>query len=243
MSIPAGLRAAFFDLDGTLMDREPLMQAAVADLFVAHGSAPAADDLAALVGRAWPDVHRALGVEASLGLDLDAFLADVLGRAERLVDGGFATEVLAGGRELVERLHRAGVPVLLVTGSLRREADAAIAHLGIGGCLRGVLAAEDYAPGKPDPACYLAASRLVGGGDGALVFEDSEVGVDAARAAGLRVLATEAANRPPGDPSHQDLRRADVVVAGLDEVTDAVLARALGPDPGPEAAENPGSRS
>jgi len=34
-----------------------------------------------------------------------------------------------------------------------------------------------------------------------------------------------------------------VVVAGLDEVTDAVLARALGPDPGPEAAENPGSRS
>jgi len=228
----AGVRAAFFDLDGTLMDREPLMEQAIMAVFGRAGAPMDHERASALVGRAWQDVHRVLGVEQALDLDVEAFLHEVLACADQLVADGFETRVLAGGRELVERLHSAGVPVLLVTGSLRREADTAIAHLGIAPFLTGSLAAEEYRRGKPHPECYLAAMAMLGldpvlDGSATVVFEDSEVGVASGLAAGLRVIATSAANRAPGHSSHQDLSAAHAIVNELDEVTDELLTQVL----------------
>jgi len=222
------VRAAFFDLDGTLMDREPLMQAALARMATDRGVEFGDDELGVLVGRAWQDVFLALRVEERLGLDLRGFLDAVMGAAETLLDEGFPMRVLDGGVELIERLHGHGVPVLLVTGSLRREADIAIAQLGIAGFLSGSLAAEEYVIGKPSPECYLAAAALLGlGADDArrcVVFEDSEPGIESGLAAGMRVIATAAANRPVGSASHQRLDAAHVVVPELTHVTDDVLS-------------------
>jgi beta-phosphoglucomutase-like phosphatase (HAD superfamily) len=227
--IPA---AAFFDLDGTLMDREPLMQQAVRDITDAAGLGYTDAELAPLVGRAWQDVYVSLEIEERAGLTFGSFIDSVMGRAQLLMDDGYPTPVLAGGVELIERLRRADVPVWLVTGSLRREADVAIRRLGIGTLLNGSLAAEEYGRGKPDPECYLTAADLAGVVDGdrarCLVVEDSEPGVRAGVAAGMRVLATSAANRPPDHPSHQDLTAAHVVVASLADVDDATMQALLG---------------
>lgn len=224
--------AAFFDLDGTLIDREPLMQEAIRQVGLAQGLGFSDDDLAPLVGRAWQDVHVALAIEPRTGWDLPTFLTHVLGCGSQLLRDGFETRVLAGGVELVRRLHDAGIPVWLVTGSLRREADHAIAQLGLGDVLGGSLAAEDYVRGKPDPECYLTAAARLGLAadqhDRCLVVEDSQPGVAAGRGAGMRVLATADANRPVGHPSHQDLGAAHVVVPSLAEVDDDVLARVMG---------------
>jgi len=223
--------AAFFDLDGTLIDREPLMQQAVRDITDAAGLGYSEEDLAPLVGRAWQDVYVALEIQARAELTFTAFIDAVMGRAQLLMDDGFPTPVLDGGVELIERLRGAGVPVWLVTGSLRREADVAIRHLAIGTLLNGSLAAEEYGRGKPDPECYLTAAELAGvDGDRSrcVVVEDSEPGVRAGLAAGMRVLATSAANRPPEHPSHQDLRGAHVIVPSLADVDDATMATLLG---------------
>lgn len=225
------VRAAFFDLDGTLIDREPLMTEAVARVCRHAGLTLTEAELHVLVGRAWTGVHAELAVEQRLGWGFDEFMGHVLAEGERLLDEGYPARVLPGGVELVTRIAARGVPVALVTGSLRREAVVAVDQLGIASLLAAVLAAEDYGVGKPDPECYLAALGAVGldAGDAGrcVVFEDSTVGVAAGRAAGMRVVATAAANRPPGHPAHQDLAGADAVVAGLDEVSDAVLAAVI----------------
>lgn len=239
------LLAAFFDLDGTLMDREPLMEQAILAMCRAAGVAMDRDTVGSLVGRAWPDVHRVLGIERLLGYDVERFLAEVFDQADRLTAGGFPTRVLEGGRELVERLHRTGVAVLLVTGSLRIEAEVAIEHLDIAPFLTGSLAAEDFLPGnprvgatsfhdpagKPSPYPYLRALELAGlteaDAAGCVVFEDSEVGVTSGLAAGMKVIATAAANRPVGHPSHQDVSQAHAVVPGLLDVSDDLLAAVL----------------
>jgi len=224
--------AAFFDLDGTLIDREPLMQQAVRDITDAAGLGYTEDDLAPLVGRAWQDVYVALDIEARAALTFASFIDGVMGRGQLLMDEGFPTPVLEGGVELIERLRVADVPVWLVTGSLRREADVAIRRLGIGALLNGSLAAEEYGRGKPDPECYLTAAGLAGVADGdrarCLVVEDSEPGVLAGVAAGMRVLATAAANRPADHPSHQDLSGAHVVVRSLADVDDMIMITVLG---------------
>jgi beta-phosphoglucomutase-like phosphatase (HAD superfamily) len=225
-------RAAFFDLDGTLMDREPLMQVAVATACADAGLVLADDEVGMQLGRAWPDVHRLLDIRARLGLDLASFLDLVFTTAEALIAAGFDTPVLAGGRTLIERFHAAGTPVVLVTGSVRREADQAIEQLGIGALLAGSLAGDEYAPGKPSPVCYRDAAALVGldaavDGPRCIVFEDSVVGIAAGLAAGMRVIASAAANQPAGHPSHQDQSAAHLVVSGLTDVSDAVIAAVL----------------
>jgi beta-phosphoglucomutase-like phosphatase (HAD superfamily) len=226
LALPA---AAFFDLDGTLMDREPLMQAAIEMTARQRGEVFADGELSVLVGRAWQDVFLALHIESRLGLDLAGFLDGIMVSAEKLLADGFPARVLDGGVELIERLHGHGVPVMLVTGSLRREADVAIDQLGIAPHLVASLAAEEYRVGKPSPECYLAAAEMVGlraTGDSlarCVVFEDSEPGIRAGLAAGMKVVATAAANRPAGDPSHQRLDAAHLVVAELTDVTDDAL--------------------
>ena len=220
--------AAFFDLDGTLIDREPLMQHAVHQVTDRAGLGFTEADLAPLVGRAWQDVYEVLDIERRASLTFVEFIDRVMGEAKRLVADGFETEVLAGGVALMERLHARSVPVWLVTGSLRHEADLAIEQLGIAPLLGGSLAAEDYTRGKPDPECYLAAAqRLALEPEDhclCLVVEDSQPGVLAGIDAGMKVLATTAANRPVGHPSHQDVSAAHLVVSSLATVDDAALA-------------------
>jgi sugar-phosphatase len=225
--------AALFDLDGTLVDREPLMGEAVRRACGRVGVGIDAEVLAATVGRAWPDVYELLAVHRRTGWSLEGFLARVHAEADRLTAGGWPVAVLDGGVELIGHLRGQGVPTGIVTGSTRRELDAVVAQLGLGGVLTTTLAAEDYRVGKPAPDGFLRAAAQLGvPPHDCVVFEDSEVGVAAARAAGMRVVATEAANPAPGHPAHQDLSGADRTVRSLTEVDDALLDELLaGPPP------------
>lgn len=220
--------AALFDLDGTLVDREPLMGEALRRACAGAGVDVPTETLAATVGRAWPDVYERLAVSRRAGWSFDRFMARVHAEADRLTADGWPVAVLDGGVDLLARLHGHGVPTGIVTGSTRRELDAVVADLGLGGVLTTTLAAEDYRDGKPAPDGFLRAAARLGVAPGdCVVFEDSEVGVAAARVAGMRVVATAAANPPPGHPAHQDLSGAHRTVRSLAEVDDALLAGLL----------------
>ncbi|MBI2706072.1 MAG: HAD family phosphatase [Actinobacteria bacterium] len=213
--------AALFDLDGTLIDREPLMAEAVARALAEAGAPLAADDRGVTVGRSWTDVYRLLRIEDRCGWSFDEFMSTVLAEADGLLAGGFEARVLDGGLELMELLERHGTKVAVVTGSLRREVGPALADAGMTDRVSLVLAAEDCNEGKPSPECYLLAARQLGADPvRCVVFEDSAVGVAAGLRAGMRVIASEDANAPEGDPARQDLSAAHVVVPTLRSVTE-----------------------
>ena len=226
------LAAALFDLDGTLVDREPLMGAAVSRVIAEADIPPVNGPASAFVGRSWSDVYRAFDVEAAVGWTFEAFMARVLAAADGLVADGYPVRVLTGGHALMARLAAAGTPIAIVTGSLRAEVPGALEQAGVTDLVDVVVAAEDYGPGKPDPACYrLAAEQLGVPAAACVVFEDSTVGVAAGRAAGMVVVATADANPPTGHPAHQDLSAADAVVPTLAHVTDELLRRVRGRGP------------
>ena len=219
--------AALFDLDGTLVDREPLMTEAVIRVIRLAQLPAAAGAAESYVGRSWPDVYAGLAVAATTGWTFDAFMDAVDEAAEALVADGFPVRVLDGGRALMERLAGEGVPIAVVTGSRLVEVAPALELAGVGPLVSLVVAAGDYDPGKPDPACYrLAARRLGVAPNDCVVFEDCRAGVAAGRAAGMFVVATADANPPVGHPAHQDLSAAHVVVPTLGHVTDELLSRA-----------------
>lgn len=204
------IRAFFFDLDGTLLDTEVLWVRATRAFLQAHRADCTPEEASELVyGRSWRDVYAEMArrfPQADCGMDRAG--AEMRVYLQRLRD---ETDVrIAGSVELLARLA-AEHPVAIVSGSPRADIADSVALMGVGPFVRFFLGAEDYAPGKPDPACYLMAAERMGVAPAdCLVFEDSSAGVRAAKAAGMQCVALVR----PGAP-RQDVTLADLVLDNL----------------------------
>jgi beta-phosphoglucomutase len=114
------------------------------------------------------------------------------------------------------------VPVAVCSGAARSEITATLAAAGIGDVIRLIVAAEDVPRGKPAPDGYAEAHRLLAPelpASDVLAFEDTEVGVVSALAAGLRCIAVLGTMGP------ERLAAAERIVPTLDS---AVVREALG---------------
>ena len=215
----APLSAALFDVDGTLVDRERMLDHAIVDVLTRAGHAIDHSESRRLVGHAWPDRHREMRIKAHLGWDLNTFHDRVLAAYDGLLGAGESPEETPGARDVFERLHRYGLKTALVSGSTHAEVAECVELLGIADNLDCVLGFEDFERTKPAPDGYLAAAARLGVEPSAcVVFEDSEVGIASGLAAGCHVVAVTAPNPPEGKPGYQDQSAAHARVAGFDEV-------------------------
>ncbi|MFC8131507.1 HAD family hydrolase [Streptomyces sp. NPDC057302] len=183
-----GNTSVIFDLDGTLVDSEPNYFEASRALLAEHGIEYTWADNEQYVGigtqetlAAWKDRYG-IGVPvAELLTELDRrYLA--LARAD--------THVFPEMRKLVERLHGAGVPLAVASGSSRAAIDAILSGTGLDALLTTVVSADEVARGKPAPDVFLAAAALLGADPAdCVVLEDAAPGAAAAHAAGMRCIA------------------------------------------------------
>jgi beta-phosphoglucomutase family hydrolase len=121
---------------------------------------------------------------------------------------------LPGVRAWLETLRGAGIPCAVGSSTPRRNIDCVMDALGLRGFFRVIVAGEDVTRGKPHPEVFLrAAERLGVPPSRCVVFEDAHVGLEAARAAGMKVVGV-ATTHPP-----ESLRAADRVVRRLDELS------------------------
>jgi HAD superfamily hydrolase (TIGR01509 family) len=206
--------ALLFDLDGTLVDSERESAEAMARALAAgQGIEVTQAERDFMIGRSWVDIYRRLReAHPSLSWSRAELIAATARERERVfAEGGL--RVLPGAREAVARFS--GVPLALVTGSSREEAQQALAALGLEGAFAAVVAAEDVPTSKPSPEGYLAASRMLGAAPArCAVVEDSSAGIAAGVAAGARVVAVRA-----GNFAGQDQSAAHRVIETLDELT------------------------
>lgn len=214
MPTPALPTAVLWDLDGTLVDTEPLWREEEAALVARHGGTWTLEDGIALVGTALPDYARALQ-GAGVALPADEIIRWM---SERIIARQAASaRWQPGARELVDALRAAGVPQALVTSSYRNLTGPVLRDSG--DAFAVVVPGDEVDRPKPDPQPYLlAASRLHVDPAVCVVVEDSRAGVTAALASGAHVLAVASEVRLPDDPrlSH---------AGSLGTVTVADLAR------------------
>lgn len=173
--------AAFLlDLDGTLVDSEPLHRASYVAWFAHRGwELP---DLAVFTGRRAEDVFATVPGPWS-GEDPDDLARQVVG----FVPDEPPAEV-PGARDLLVGSRGAGVGLAIVTSAGPAWVDRSLAALGLDrDHVDVVVTARDVADGKPHPAGYaLACERLGVDPATTVAVEDSPAGVRAARAAGVR---------------------------------------------------------
>ncbi|MDO8107553.1 HAD family phosphatase [Isoptericola sp. b441] len=180
--------AVLWDMDGTLVDTEPLWFAAEAALARHHGVAWDASLSRQLVGM---PLERYAQILVGRGVDL--VVDDVVDRLVDSVAQGLVREVTwqPGVLGLLAELAESRVPCALVTMSYRRLADAVVAQAPPG-TFRVVVTGDDVQHGKPHPEAYLRAAAELGvDPTRCLAIEDSPPGIGAALASGARTLAVQ----------------------------------------------------
>lgn len=203
-------RAILFDFNGTLSDDEGVLYAIYAELFAERGRPLSARDYRdELAGRSDEAIFtRWLGEEPA---DLAALVAERVARYRaRVADGA---TVSAPVRDAV-RWAAERVTVGVVSGAARAELEPVLVAAGLRHCFAFLVCADDVAAGKPDPEGYERALERLGGelrAEEVLVFEDTEAGVVAARAAGMRVVAITGTLGPERlGAAHERVERIDL---------------------------------
>ena len=127
-------------------------------------------------------------------------------------------EPLPGVRAWLEILARTQVPCVIGSSTERRNLECVLKATGLLSYFADLVSADDVTAGKPDPQVFLqAASKISMSPSQCLVFEDAHVGIEAARAAEMKVIAV-ATTHP-----EQELSTADRVVHRLDELDAAEI--------------------
>jgi beta-phosphoglucomutase len=211
-------RALILDFNGTVSHDEHLLVEIFQDLFAEQGRAlDAATYERELAGMSDPEI-----VWAWLGRDHPG-VAHVIAERDRryrarTADGSTVPDSVRAA----VRLAAEHVPVAICSGAARSEIEATLGAAGIADSIHVIVAAEDVPHGKPEPDGYLAAHRLLAPEIPAadvLAFEDTEVGVVSALAAGLRCIAVL------GTMGAERLLAAERIVPELDP---AVIRETLG---------------
>ncbi|HET6954497.1 MAG TPA: HAD family phosphatase [Acidimicrobiales bacterium] len=173
--------ALLLDLDGTLVDSEPIHRAGFEAWFAARGWAYDEAVARVFTGRRADDVFRTVDGPWRGG-DPQEMFAEIVA----LVPRDRLPEPVPGARATIERARRSGIPLALVTSADTRWAARALAALGGLALFDTAVTRDDIDRGKPDPACYaLACERLGADAGAALACEDAPDGVRAAAAAGV----------------------------------------------------------
>jgi HAD superfamily hydrolase (TIGR01509 family) len=179
---PGPFKAYLFDCDGTIADSMPVHYRSWQEALAEWQCTFSEDTFYAWAGMPIPEVIERLAREQGLELPVDAIAT----RKEALYQAHLGT--LAAVPEVLAHIEaqRGRLPLAVVSGSVRESVEATLGALGLRAAFDTLVCAGDYTRSKPDPEPFLvAADRLGVAPRECLVFEDAQLGVDAAVAAGM----------------------------------------------------------
>jgi HAD superfamily hydrolase (TIGR01509 family) len=212
---PEALPAAvLWDLDGTLVDTEPLWFEAEFALAERHGATWGAEQAKALVGNSLHVSGEYIRSQMRLTISVEDILEELMVFME--ANTAERATFRPGGLELLSGLRAADVPCALVTMSYRRLVDPLLPRIGHG-AFAAIVCGDEVEHGKPHPEAYLRAAEMLGVDPAAcVVIEDSPGGAAAGAAAGARVVVVpHVVEVPPGPGRVQLPTLAGLDVAGL----------------------------
>lgn len=206
------IAAYIFDLDGTLLDTEVAWVDATINYLAAKGYSVTHDfSMKAVYGRAWTDVYADIVTafpDLDVGLDqmqaqMDEFFYAIRDKGDVRIHKSV---------ELLKKLSKT-TPCCIVSGSPREHITEAIEIMDAAENVTFYLGASDYPHGKPHPSGFLIAAERLGVSPAeCVVFEDSYVGVTAAKAAGMKAVALSQPCHPP-----QNVGAADLILSDLSQ--------------------------
>lgn len=207
-----------FDCDGVLVDSEHLVQRVEMSLIAELGWPITVEEMTAEhLGRSWPTIQA--NIEAHVGHPLPP---DFRARAVAETHAVFEAELaaVAGVATAIDSLTEASWATCVASSGAHERIRFTLGLVGLFSTFEGrIFSAEDVPRGKPAPDLFLHAASASGFGPlDCLVIEDSPAGIEAARAAGMKVVGY--AGRTPAPL----LGDADLVIDRMVDLPSAVDA-------------------
>lgn len=178
--------AVAWDIDGTLVDSEPLHHRAMVSASLEFGT-----DLRDLPDMAFRGIHmgdvwKRLACRMPLALEEGAWISAI---NRHYVSARHTLVAIPGAAEIVRTLHELGIRQVCVSNSCRAVVDANINALGLAPWIEFSISLDDVTEGKPSPLPYRMAAERLGHPPGMIVaVEDSNTGIRSAKAAGLHAV-------------------------------------------------------
>jgi HAD superfamily hydrolase (TIGR01509 family) len=205
------VRAVIFDLDGVLIDSEPVWERVRRGYVAETGGRWQPDSQQRLMGMSTAEWARYLSAELGVPHPPERVATDVVERMARSYDDGLP--LLPGAVDAVRRAADR-YPLGLASSSPRRLIDTVLAEAGLTQFFAVTMSTEEVPRGKPCPDVYLAVAATLGVPPGDCVaVEDSSNGLRSAHAAGMRVVAVPHSAYPPAPDA---LALADRIVTRLE---------------------------
>lgn len=214
------LKAVIFDMDGVIVDSEPLNLMVDKRLLQEYGIAVSDDDLLPFVGISNPDMWSQLKIR----FGLPDTLSNILHMHDRIkleLYKNVTIVPIAGIVPLLQQLKERGVATAIASSSPRLFIELIMERLSLQSFFQTYVSGEEVANGKPSPDIFLKAAGLLWAPpEACVVIEDSAHGVQAAAAAGMKCIGY--ANPHSGE---QNLSDATCTVRGIAEIDCELLNR------------------
>jgi beta-phosphoglucomutase-like phosphatase (HAD superfamily) len=213
------IEAVIFDMDGLLVDSEPVWDAARRGMAAEAGAEWTSADHQAVMGASTAEWAAYMIERLGLAMTPSQVIDEVI---ERMV-ASYAAHIpwLPGAMRAVE-MAAAAYPTALASGSHPVLIETVMADPAMRDRFDAVIAADEVGAGKPAPDVYLAAAERLGVDPAACVcLEDSGNGIISGARAGMRVIAVPDPRFPPAP---EKLAQAHLVLSSLEELTPERLA-------------------
>lgn len=217
------IEAVVFDMDGVLLDSEPLHHVVLNDVLAVEGTSLSFDEYRPYIGTTleytWSDIIRRF----NLAGPIEDY---ILRYDDGILDSYRRNSVIAPGvRRLLDLLAERGIRRAVASSSRTSWVEAALATLGIRQDFELLVTGDMVTHSKPHPEIYLLAARRLGVDPArCLAVEDSPKGTASACAAGMAVIGVKTEYT-----AHLTLEGAAIVLDSLEEMTGEMIDRVTGP--------------
>lgn len=212
------VKAVLWDMDGTLMDSQPLWDESFRNCCRERGGTVTPEQVAGIAGASIARTCELIAETGATASPQDPATAEAFAEISARVEAAVRADppILPGARSITATLNEVGLAQVIVTQSPRPIVEA-VAH-ALGDVFVELVTGDDGLPGKPTPAPYAAAIELLGlSPEECVVVEDSATGAASARSNDLRVIQVGGETKLfPGDPGL-------VVVKDLASITPHLL--------------------
>ncbi len=209
------IKAVLFDMDGVLIDSEPVYSQRKIDFFSQYGCHFTKERMNSFAGLDLDVIMQKLFPEKS-GAELERII-DIYRQFSETYPFPYAEILNAGVKETLRALKQQHIKTAIVSTSPKKSINEMISTCNLETMFDLIVSGEDYPKSKPDPAVYNAARDVLGyEADEYLVIEDSDTGISAAKGSGLLVAAIRA------DKYGFLQDQADILIDTVDEVLDII---------------------
>ena len=211
------IKAAIFDMDGVIIDSEPIQMLAINKVLAQWSIQLSDKDFIPMIGRRLSDDYNYLKERFGIPVDFPEFWKMKNATYQNLIKESI--EEMPGLSRLITELKQAGIKRAVASGSIRADIDIVLNGLGLQSEFDVITAGNEVKHGKPHPEIYLlTSSRLEVNPEDCVALEDTYYGLCSAKSAGMKCIAV-----PHKYTAQQDFSRADLTTDSLNNISLSVI--------------------